>query len=441
MAASNLTDKTVLAAKPGKFVTRLYDKKETGLILTITPAGSKSWALGFTSPETRKRRFYKLGDYPGVGLAKARKLARDARDLLDRSIDPIEEDLRVENAERQAEIEANTGTVKQMFKLYCAELDRQGKYGDKYLAIYRNHIKDVIGHMKAREVTKDDVEEIIETVAASHPVQANRVRSVMLAAFNFGLKGYTSPHNPYRAKVRSGELPDFALQYNPVAATERNKSVEGARKRHLSKDEVKRLWNSIGVDALSSDLAIAVKLLLLTGQRVLEVLKAEWGEFDLDDKVWVIPAGRRKSRHKVDVDHVVPLTDIHVELLEELRGITGHDVYLFPHKDGEKPRGADSLSQAIYRYCRPGEESKRKPFEPFVPKDLRRTWKTLAGSIGLSLDIRNRVQGHAFSDIGSRHYDQWDYMDEKREAVGVYSAWLERLVTSKKTDNVVELSA
>lgn len=441
MAASNLTDKAVQAAKPGKYVTRLYDRKETGLILTITPAGSKSWSLGFTSPELRKRRFYKLGDYPGVGLAMARKLARDARDLLDQGIDPIQENQRVEEAERQAEIDAKTGTVEQLFKIYCSDLERQEKNGEKYLAIYRNHVRGVIGQMKAREITKDDIEEIIEAVAASHPVQANRVRSVLLAAFNFGLKGYTSPHNPYRKKVRTGELPDFALQYNPVAATERNKYVESVRKRNLSKEEVKTLWNSIGVDALSADLAIAVKLLLSTGQRVLEVLQAEWFEFDLEEKTWVIPAGRRKSRHKVDVDHVVPLTDFHVELLEALQGLTNHKRYLFPHRDGKKPRGVDSLSQAIYRYCRPGEVSKREPFEPFVPKDLRRTWKTLAGSIGLSLEIRNRVQGHAFSDVGSRHYDQWDYLTEKRDALEAYTVWLERLVMSKKASNVVELTA
>lgn len=450
MAIRNLTAKDVERAKPGATFTRLRDGNVRGLHLAITPAGTKTWALSYTSPETGRRRYYQLGGLADskeeetenqLTLAGARAKARTVRDLIENEgIDPIEQDRRDDEAARQAEIDAGTGTVEQLFKLYRDDLNGQGKQGDKYFAIYEGHVRDVIGHLKAREVTKDDVETIIGAVAARHPVQANRVRSVMLAAFNFGLKRYTSAHHPYRLKVAKGELPDFALQYNPVAATIRNPGCEQPRKRNLSKDEVRLLWHSVGVDALSADLAIAVKLLLYTGQRVLEVLQAEWSEFDLDDKLWVIPAERRKSRHKVTVDHVVPLTSTQVKLLKELKGITNHDRWLFPHKDGEKPRGPDAMSQAIYRFCRPGPESQRAGFEPFVAKDLRRTWKTLAGSIGLSLEIRNRIQGHAFSDIGSVHYDQWDYLPEKRRAMSKYARWLDQLV-SGETATVVELEA
>jgi hypothetical protein len=48
---------------------------------------------------------------------------------------------------------------------------------------------------------------------------------------------------------------------------------------------------------------------------------------------------------------------------------------------------------------------------------LRRTWKTLAGGVGLSLEVRNRVQGHALQDVGSRHYDRHSYLEEKRAAM------------------------
>jgi integrase len=256
---------------------------------------------------------------------------------------------------------------------------------------------------------------------------------------------YTGAHSRWRKKWKGGKVPDFKLLYNPVSATKRNGAVENPRKRNLSRDEVKRLWNSIGVDALSADLAIALKLILFTGQRVEEVLQATWGEFDLEDKLWIIPAERRKSRRKNPVDHLVPLTEMQIGLIKELRGITSHKQYLFPHKDcddpgkTDKPRGCDSLYQAIHRYCRPGETSKREAFEPFIPKDLRRTFKTLTGSIGLSLEIRNRLQGHAFQDVGSKSYDQYDYLDEKRAAMTKYSRWLEGLVHEKKA-KVVQIN-
>ena len=64
--------------------------------------------------------------------------------------------------------------------------------------------------------------------------------------------------------------------------------------------------------------------------------------------------------------------------------------------------------------------------EPWQPRDLRRTFKTLAAQAKLDLEIRNRIQGHAFSDIGSRAYDRYDYWDEKTEAMARWSNWLTR---------------
>ena len=66
--------------------------------------------------------------------------------------------------------------------------------------------------------------------------------------------------------------------------------------------------------------------------------------------------------------------------------------------------------------------------EPFAPRDCRRTFKTLAGSIGIDLELRNRLQGHAMTDLGSVHYDRWDYMPQKLEAIKIWTGWLSSLV-------------
>jgi hypothetical protein len=47
-------------------------------------------------------------------------------------------------------------------------------------------------------------------------------------------------------------------------------------------------------------------------------------------------------------------------------------------------------------------------------RDLRRTWKTLAGTTGAPKEIRDRLQNHALHDVSSKSYDRWDYMQEKR---------------------------
>ncbi|MEJ1497481.1 MAG: site-specific integrase, partial [Candidatus Sedimenticola sp. (ex Thyasira tokunagai)] len=60
----------------------------------------------------------------------------------------------------------------------------------------------------------------------------------------------------------------------------------------------------------------------------------------------------------------------------------------------------------------------------WTPKDLRTTFKTRGGEIGLSKEIRDRLQNHAFSDVSSKHYDMWSYLPEKREAVEEWCAQL-----------------
>ena len=66
--------------------------------------------------------------------------------------------------------------------------------------------------------------------------------------------------------------------------------------------------------------------------------------------------------------------------------------------------------------------------ESFSARDLRRTFKTLAGSIGISLEMRNRLQGHALVDVGSIYYDRYDYLSQKKEAMEKWAVGLELII-------------
>ena len=68
--------------------------------------------------------------------------------------------------------------------------------------------------------------------------------------------------------------------------------------------------------------------------------------------------------------------------------------------------------------------------EPFAPKDCRRTFKTLAGSMSIPLEMRNRLQGHALVDVGSVYYDRYDYLDQKREAMEQWVLGLSKIITA-----------
>jgi integrase len=91
-----------------------------------------------------------------------------------------------------------------------------------------------------------------------------------------------------------------------------------------------------------------------------------------------------------------------------------------------EPLRYDSLNHAVRRFVA------TSGMVSFSPRDLRRTFKTLGGSFGISLEMRNRLQGHALTDVGSVHYDRYDYLSQKREAMTELTARLEGVLCGVK---------
>ena len=413
-----LTDRTIRNAKPKNSVYRLRDTNALtkGFGVAVAPAGSKTFFLSYTSPTTGKRTQVNLGRYPGTSLKDAREKAHAYRDRLAVGIDP--KDQIKEERTLQAEL-ADRPTVSALFDAYIADLEMDKKRSaPEVRRIFNKHINDFIGETVAAEISTDDILDVLTPIVQRGSlVHADNVRAYLRAAFEFGL------HAESTTRWR-GRVSKFCLSHNPVANTRKAVRRKAVGRRALSADEVAQVWHGEGISPPS---LLAVKLLIATGQRVEEVLQANWREFDLKEKLWTIPAERRKSRHDVAEPHIGPLTDFHIELLDQVREATDHPDWLFPHKDRKQPRKADALYQAVHRFC-PAND-----IEPFAPRDCRRTFKTLAGSIGIDLELRNRLQGHAMTDVGSVHYDRWGYLPEKINAMEQWTQWLRSIVRSNQT--------
>jgi len=359
-----LTDRLIKAAKKGTSVKRVWDNTDPstkGFGLVVAPSGAKSFCLNFTSPESKKRKMLNLGKYPATSLAEARELARKARLLIDQDICPVEDQKRKEEALLAQQVKvSNQGTVRQLFDYYVQDMVLDNKKSAIYVEkAYNRDIDKQIGGLKTSDVTTEHCADIIQIVVdRGAEVLANRTRSYLVSAFNFGLACHTHPR--WRKKV-----PDFNISHNPALATKKAIKYEKPGNRFLTKEEIKQLWNQLGVSYMSADLALVIKMMLLTGQRVEEVLQASWSEFDLDAKLWIIPASRRKIKHINCEPHIVSLTDFHIQLLNDARLLSSPSLFLFPHRDGTQPRKADSLTQAIYRFC------KKTEFDHFTARDLR----------------------------------------------------------------------
>ena len=412
-----LSDKLIRDAKPKATAYRLRDSNVVcrGFGVTIAPTGAKAFFLSYTSPEDGKRKQAPLGRFPATSLRDARIKAAELRARVDAGHDPaIEKKQDVARRVTQRDL----GSLKDLLDLYVEDLEADGKRTAK--EVRRIAARDIPAHVlsrPARLISRDDILDILTPIAQrGAKVHADNVRSYLRAAFELGLNAPSMTRWRGRAKA-------FEINTNPVIGIRKSMERKPRGQRTLSAAEVRTLWHT---DALSPPMLLALKFVLASGQRVEEVLGATWAEFDFEERIWTIPGGRRKTRNKTDEAHIVPLTDFHLAQLAEIRDLNPTSQYLFPDKSGTSPRRHDSLSSSLRRWV----TGSKMP--SFSPRDLRRTFKTLGGSFGLPLEIRNRIQGHAMTDVGSIFYDRHDYLAEKRAGMEKWISNLAGLLGSKE---------
>lgn len=366
-------------------------------------------------------------------MSEAREKAKEARALIAKNIDPrehaieqaqIAEEKCVE-AERQRREHSRQSerTIARMFDVYIEKMKESGK--TSWREVERCLTRDAIpyiGDKPANEVAPDDISELIaRLIGRGAKVQANRLHSYLKAAFNAGIKHDASP------AARGSDI-RFNIIVNPVDKVERDTNAENVDDRELSFTELKELWNYQG-DAISARNLLMLKLIILMGgTRPGEISGAKIDEIDLENRLWSFPPLRIKNRRW----HLLPITDLAANLIKEaIEQTNRRDVYLFPNRDSrDRPINSSTLPHSVEDFCRVAE------FERFQPKDLRRTVKTRMGEISIVKFIRDVIQNHARTDVSSKHYDRWEYLPEKREALEKWAEYLERIVAS---ENVIPL--
>jgi integrase len=303
-----------------------------GLLLCVKKSGAKSWILRYSTGQHRisangKRypvlRDMGLGSYQEVRLADAREEAREMKALLRKGRDPIEE-RRQARAALKAKLEKQRTfreVWEQFFKVKSGELiPKNAKHWRRSIERYA---LPVIGNMVVDDIETRHIEAILQSIWEDKNVTAMALRGRLESVLSFAtVKGYRSGDNPARWKDNLKELLPKPSKVHKVK-----------HHRALPIDETAEFMKALS--KRTGNAAHALELAVLTAARSGEVRDALWSEFDLERRLWTIPA----ERMKMDRPHTVPLSDAAAALLK----VQPHDNDLvFP-----SPRGGQLSDMAL----------------------------------------------------------------------------------------------
>jgi integrase len=363
------------------------DPKATGFGVRSYPGGSKSFFVDYRI-HGRQRRIT-IGPFPRWSAEAARERAKELRKAIDCGLDPA-------GSKRERR---EAPTVQDLIDRYIED-HLPKKSADKSRVADENRMLAEIGrqlgkHTKVADVHGGDIAEMHRRITESigrggkpRKVRANRILTVCSKMFSLALVPRTGETLPWRNAV-SG---------NPCKGIERNH--EEGRERFFSEAELA----AIG-DALNDYPGVAadcVRLIILTGCRPSEAMKAAWSEFDSEPGFWVKPSAHVKQRRT----HKLPLSPAAIELVEALRK-KQKGKWVFP---GDKPGEHLAALWHVWHFVRDrtGLGADARLY------DLRHTFASVGAGGGLSLPIIGRLLGHTQSRTTQRYAHLAD--DPLREA-------------------------
>jgi integrase len=370
-----------------------FDTEVSGLGLRVSAGGKKTWFLMYR--HCGRRRRLTLSSSDALEAAKARKLAKRKLSEVAMGTDPAAE----RRAAREAESFAELAT------LYMEKHARPNKRSwreDQKMLDY--DLLPVWRHMKAAEITRRDVNAVLDTVASRGAVvRANRVRALVSKIFNFAISRDIVEHNPVQGVMKPAD--------------------ETRRDRMLSEREIEVLWRELNSEP--SKIAAIFKMALLTAQRKTEVLGMTWDELDLENGWWVLPAHRAKN----GLAHRVPLESQAVRILRDIKKEANDPVFVF--RGGKRGQAIANLQKRMQAL------RVRSGIGDFKFHDLRRTAASHMTGLGIPRLVVSKILNHAEQGV-TAVYDRHSYDPEKRDAL---SRWDRRVAEIVRADTLAQAEA
>lgn len=356
-----------------------------GLQLQVTPTGSRSWICRLTVGG--KRRDVGLGAFPGVGLADARRLAREMRESAARGIDPVAERQAAKDALAAAQAGRITfdGAVAQFLAAREGGW-RNAKHRAQWASTLQTYASPSIGALPVEDVRLEHVCKVLEPIWSIKTETASRLRGRIEAVLDWAaVRGFRHGENPARWR---GHLDKLFPAPKKLAMVEHHPAVRLDDLHGFIRDLRQR-------DGIA---ATALEFLILTAARSGEVRGATWSEIDFANRTWTIPG----TRMKAGKEHRVPLSDRAIEILRSLPA-GGADDPVF-----KSPRGKFFSDMSISAVMRRMDREE-------VPHGFRSTFRDWAAErTNYPREVAEMALAHVIGSAVEAAYRRGDLFEKRR---------------------------
>lgn len=380
--SGHLTARKVATAKAGKH------SDGGNLYLIVSDTGSKKWVLRFTWRGTAKEMG--LGSANDVPLADARDRAADARRLLAKGANPIDERKR----------DTGIPTFGALADDVCEALSAGFRNG-KHKAQWRMTLETYAAPLRPKPVdgiVTEDVLAVLKPIWTEKPETASRVRGRIEKVLDAAkAKGFRSGENPARWR---GHL-DHLLP-KPLKLTRGHHAAMPYEALPAFMGELRER---------QATAALALEFCILTAARSGEALGCRWSEIDLDKAVWTVPAGRMKAGR----EHRVPLSARAMAILRQLEKAKAGE-FVFPGQSRGKPLSNMAMDMMLRRMKR----------DDVTVHGFRSSFRDWAGNVtSFPREITETALAHVIGDKAEQAYRRGDALDKRRKLMDAWAGFCE----------------
>lgn len=382
-------------ARPKEKAYKLSDAHS--LFLLVMPTGAKYWRLRYRFSGQQKT--LALGVWPEVGLAEAREKRDAARKRIAEGVDPAaEKKLR----KIRAQFDSNN-SFKSVAEEWITKITREGRAD---ITVEKIHwllgmAYPFIGDRPINQIEALEVLAVLRKLEATGKYEsARRMRSVISRILRYGIATGRAQRD-VAADLRGAIVVPKTTHYAAIT----------------SPKDVGLLLRDIDDFSGYGITRFALRMTPHVFVRPGELRRAEWSEFDFDRAVWSIPADKMKMRWP----HQVPLSRQVLELLDEIRPLTGHSPYVFPAcHTWKRPMSENTITFALRRMGYSKDQMTAHGFRAMAA--------TLLNEMGIwNPDAIERQLAHLENNGVRRAYARGQYWDERVRMMQHWSDYLDQL--------------